>query len=62
MKNIQKNSRFLGLFVSLVGFLVAFAMGSQATEYAQPNFLLLAIFFGLSSLFFITAELCTPEK
>lgn len=62
MKNVQKNSRLLGLFISLIGFLVAFTMGSQANDYAKPDFVLLTIFFGLCSLFFITAELCTPEK
>jgi uncharacterized membrane protein YciS (DUF1049 family) len=62
MKNIVKNSQFFGLFISLVGFLVAFAMGAQASNYAKPDFLLLTTFFGLSSLFFITAYLCSPEN
>ena len=62
MKNIVKNSQFFGLFICLVGFLVSFAMGAQASNSAKPDFLLLTTFFGLSSLFFITSYLCTPEN
>ena len=41
MKNIVKNSQFFGLFICLVGFLVSFAMGAQASNSAKPDFLLL---------------------